>query len=453
MTGNGPAFPRAAGLAATLLIGTAVLPATVMAQDDADLAPLATLSVSQQLAVEDGYLTALTPLELQLRTGTRSQVLSFEASAPLRLNDPDDDGDFGVGDRQARLLYRRFVRNSSFEVQGRYLEADLDRLIFFDETLDDIVTLDNGRRADGSLRVGYAFGSQSKLGGEFSLGYLDRRYIDTSDSDLNDSSTVDGSATIFLEPTPLIRARVFASGRITDSEGDGTDTRSHRLGTGASMQVSKLVNLDLELAEARTWREEKDTGTIEESRGLSFAGSLTYLQPDGEYRLTLSSTPGTEGRRERLSFGRSFERPGYDLTLRGGLTRLEDNDPDPTFEIGYSSSLSRLSSIELALSQEAVTDLDGDEALNTSLSGSYSRQLNESSSIGVSLRYRNSEVRSGDAQDAHSTALDIRYSHLITEDLSLSAGVNVVRAREDDGERDDSERIYLGIGRSFNFLP
>ncbi|MBU2958954.1 hypothetical protein Q4511_13565 [Paracoccus sp. 1_MG-2023] len=450
---NRPAFPALARCGASLLIGTAMLPGAALAQDDAELAPKAQLTVTQQLAVDDGYVIGSTPLDLQLQTGTRSQVLRFDASVPLRLNDPDDEDFFGVGDRQAQLLYRRFVRNSSIEVQGRYREADLDNLIFYDDAVDDIVTLDNGRRADGALRMGYAFGSQSKLGGEFSLGYLDRRYIDTTDDDLNDSVTYDGSATIFLEPTPLIRARVFASGRATDSEDDGTDTRSHRVGAGASMQVNRQVNVDVELAQARVWREELDTGTIEESRGLAFAGTLTYLQPDGEYTLSLSSDPGTEGRRERLSFGRSFERPGYDLTLRGGLTRLEDDDPDPTFEVAYSSDLSRLSSVKLGLRQEAVSDLDGNEAINTSLTSSYSRQLDDRSSVGITLLYRQSEVQRGDDEDARSAALDVSYSHQFSEDIALSAGVNILRSREDDGERDDNERIYLGLGKSFNFLP
>ncbi|WP_265501112.1 hypothetical protein [Paracoccus beibuensis] len=453
MTFSRPASPASRRLAAALLLGAACLPRAAAAQDE-DLAPRARLTVTQQLSIDDGNLIGVTPLDLSLQTGTRSQILSFSASAPLRQGDPEDDNFLGVGDRQARLLYRRFVRNSSIEVQGRYVDADLERLIFFDDIIDDIVTLDGGRRADSSLRGGYAFGSQSKLGGEFNLGYLDRTYKDTSDPDLTDSNTVEGSGTIYLEPTPLIRARILASGLETDSDG-GTDTRSHRFGAGASMQVNRLVNLDVELAQAHTRREDQQDGSVEESDGLSVRSSLTYLRPDGEVTLSLSSDPGTKGRRDRVRIGRSFERPGYELAIGAGLTRLDEGDPDPTFQLTYSTQPSRLSSLSASLQREAISDLDGNEAINTSLRSSYSRQLSEQSSIGISLFYRQSEVQRGDKEDARSTALDINYSHAIGRDFSVVAGLNVTRSRESGGLRDDDdeERIYVGLSRSFDFMP
>lgn len=451
MTFARPAMPAPRRLVAALLLGAACLPRPAVAQDE-DLAPRARLTVTQQLSVDDGHLVGITPLDLSLQTGTRSQILSFGASAPLRQGDPDDDNFLGTGDRQAQLLYRRFVRNASIEVQGRYVDADLERLIFFDDIVDDIVTLDGGRRADTSLRAGYAFGSQSKLGGEFNLGYLDRRYRDTSDPDLTDSSTVEGSATIFLEPTPLIRARILASGRETDSDG-GTDTRSHRLGAGASMQVNRQVNLDVELAQSRIRREDQQDGTVEESDGLSLRSTLTYLRPNGDITLSLSSDPGTEGRRDRVRIGRSLERPGYEVSIAAGLTRLDDGDPDPVFQLTYASELSRLSSLQASLQREAISDLDGNEAINTSLRSSFSRQLTEQSSVGISLFYRESEVQRGDRQDARSAALDINYSRAIGRDFSVVAGLSITRSRKSDGLRDDEERIYVGLSRSFDFLP
>lgn len=439
-------------LFAALLSGAALLPGMAMAQDDSDLAPQAQLSVSQQLSLDNGDLIGRIPLDLSLRTGTRSEVFGLTASVPLRLGDPEDDNNFGIGDRRAELFYRRFARQSSVEVQGRYVEADLDRLIFFDELVDDIVTLDGGRRADTGLRAGYAFGTQSKLGGEFSLGYLDRRYIDTTDPSLTDSQTVDGAATIFLEPTPLIRARILGSALETESEGTGTDTRRHRAGVGASMQVNRRVNLDLELAQSYIRREDGDTGLVEESDGLSWSGTATYLRPLGDYTLTVSSDPGTEGRRDRLRFGHSLERPTYTLSLAAGVTRLDGGDVDPTLQIAYSGELSRVSRAQLSLQRDAISDLDGNEAINTSLRGSYNRQLDEQSSVGISLFFRESEVQRGDRQDARSAAVDISYSRTLNRNISVSAGVNVVRSREGDGLRENDERVYVGLGRSFNFL-
>lgn len=446
-----PTSPTLKCLGLTLLFVAPCLPGSVAAQDN-ELAPQARLSVGQQIAVEDGSLIGITPLDLTLQTGTRSQILSLGASVPLRQSDPQDDSFLGMGDRQAQLLYRRFVRNSSIEVQGRYLETDLDRLILFDDLVDDIVTLDGGRRADASLRAGYTFGSQSKLGGEFSIGYLDRSYSGTTNPDLTDTTTTDASATVFLEPTPLIRARILASGRKTDSDG-GTDTRAHRFGLGASLQPNRQVNLNLELAQSFTRRVDQQEGTVEESDGLSLRVGATYLRPDGEVTFQLSSDPDTEGRRDRLRLGRSFERRGYEFSVAAGVTRLDGGDPDPVFDLAYSTQLTPTSSIEASLQREAISDLEGNAAINTSLRSSYSQQLSERSSVGLSLFYRESQVQRGDRDDARSTALTVSYSHLIGRDLSLVSGFDITRGRNKNGLRDDEERIYVGLSRSFDFLP
>lgn len=438
---------------AALLLGAAFMPGLALAQDQDDFAPQARLTVTQQLAVDNGNVIGITPLDIALRTGTRSQNLSFGASVPLRQGDPDDDNFLGVGDRQAQVEYRRFVRNSSIEVQGRYVEADLDRLIFFDDIIDDIVTLDGGRRADTGLRAGYAFGTQARLGGEFSLGYLDRRYSGTSDPTLADSVTVDGAATIFLEPTPLIRARILASALETDSEEGGTDTRRHRVGAGASLQVNRQVNMDVELAQTRIRREDQADGTIERSDGLSFRTGVTYLRPDGDVTLSFTTDPGTEGRRERLRLGRSFERPGYDFAVSAGVTRLDEGDLDPVFGITYRTDPTRASQIQLGLQREAVSDLDGNEAINTNLTANYSQQLSAQSSVGISLFHRESDVQRGDRQNARSSAVSISYNQVIGRDFSAVAGINIVRSRDNGGIRDDEERIFVGLGRSFNFLP
>ena len=37
--------------------------------------------------------------------------------------------------------------------------------------------------------------------------------------------------------------------------------------------------------------------------------------------------------------------------------------------------------------------------------------------------------------------------------VSLVAGANVIRGKNSDGTRDDDERIWLGLSRSFDWLP
>lgn len=429
-----------------------MLPLVVQGQDNNPAAPEGRLTIGQQIAVEDGNLIGITPVDVILRTGTRVQTLEFSLSAPFRLNDPDEDRIFTLGDPQGRLLFRRGAKNSAIEAELGYRENDLDREILFDDLANDFVIVDSGRVAQTDARLTYVFGREAKLGGEFGLSWLRRDYSGTTDPDLTDSETRRGNIAFYLEPTPLIRARVLAQASRTD--GDNTDSRTDRYGTGASLQVDKLTNLDVELARTNIRREESD-GTLEETEGLSLRLGLTRSRPLGDWSLSFASEPGTSGRRENFTIGRSLDLRTYDLSGQIGVTRFQGNY-DPIFQIAYSQPINRLSSFQASLRRASSTDEDGDEALNTDISASYSRQISDVSSIGANIRYRESQVQSGESDDARSVSFGLDYSRALPNDFSLVAGANIIRSSDDSddgGENSDEERVYVGISRSFTFLP
>ena len=426
-----------------------MLPLVVQGQDNNPAAPEGRLTIGQQIAVEDGNLIGITPVDVILRTGTRVQTLEFSLSAPFRLNDPDEDRIFTLGDPQGRLLFRRGAKNSAIEAELGYRENDLDREILFDDLANDFVIVDSGRVAQTDARLTYVFGREAKLGGEFGLSWLRRDYSGTTDPDLTDSETRRGNIAFYLEPTPLIRARVLAQASRTD--GDNTDSRTDRYGTGASLQVDKLTNLDVELARTNIRREESD-GTLEETEGLSLRLGLTRSRPLGDWSLSFASEPGTSGRRENFTIGRSLDLRTYDLSGQIGVTRFQGNY-DPIFQIAYSQPINRLSSFQASLRRASSTDEDGDEALNTDISASYSRQISDVSSIGANIRYRESQVQSGESDDARSVSFGLDYSRALPNDFSLVAGANIIRSSDDSDENSDEERVYVGISRSFTFLP
>lgn len=438
------------------LTGAVFLPSLLAAQDTNPSEPPAAsakLTVGQRLTYDNGDVIGVTPIDLSFKSGTRSQTLEFTLSLPIHEGDPDDDGFFSLGDRRARLYYTRFSRNASLDAELTYYETQLDREIFFDQENQNFVTSDKGSVSDSMARIGYAFGSQAKLGGEFGLSWRKRDYIDTIDPDLYDATTISGNATIFLEPTPLIRARILASGSRTDSDGSGTDTRRSRLGAGASMQLDKVTNLDAELAWSDIRRENFKNGDDDRAKGLSFRLGATRSRPNGDWTLQLRSDPGTAGRRDSLTFGRALEMRSYKLSGSVGVTRFDGN-LDPIYTIGYERKVGEISSLTAALDQRAVTNDDGDEAINTSLSLGYRRQLTGQSSLGTSIRYRATDVRTGGGSDAETIAFNVDYSHSLAKDFALVAGFSVLRASGDNSDPDDDdERVYLGLSRSFSFLP
>lgn len=437
---------------AALMLTAAFLPGMAFAQDeDAQLAAQGRLTVGQQIALDNGNLMGITPIDILLRTGTRTQRLEFSASLPINEDDPDEEDFFSAGDRQARLYWQRGVRNSSIEAEATYRESDLDREILFDEESETLVEVDRGRVAYSRARLGYAFGSQAKLGGELGLAYNRRDYTDLpEDSNLYDSQTRTGDLTLFLEPTPLVRARILGSSTRIESDG-GTNSRSSRMGLGASVQVDKLTNLDLEVAETRISRDYND-GREEETSGPAYSLNMSRALPAGDLTFGYNSDPGTEGRRQNITLGRSLERPRYNLNAQVGATHFRGNY-DPIFQIAYDSELSEVSRLRASLRRAAVTDDDGDEAINTDVTASYSRQIGRASTIGSNFRYRASEVQTGDDEDAKSISFGIDYSRQIGNDISLVAGANIIRSEEQNGEREDDERVFLGLSRTFDFLP
>lgn len=436
-----------------LAAGGMLLPGLAAAQaapQDEPPAKRGRLTIGQQIAVDNGDVIGITPIDLEFQSGSRIQTLQFSMSMPLEMNDPEESRFVSLGDAQARLLYRRGVRNSAVEAELGYRESDVDDDILFDPESNSLVTLDGGRVAYSNARIGYVFGQQAKLGGELGFGYSRRDYTGTTDPSLTDSRTREGHATLYLEPTPLVRARILASESRTDSDG-GTDSRISRAGAGASIQLGKLTNLDLELARSDIRREEDD-GSEERARGPSYRLNLTHARPTGDWSLSLSSDPGTQGRRGNFTLGRALETPQYRLSVSLGVSHFQDGY-DPIFQIGYDRTLSDLSKFQASLRRAAVTDDDGDEAINTDLSAGYSRQIGRLSSFSADIRYRESEVQAGDGQDARTLALSLSYSRAIYSELSLVAGANVIRGKNSDGTRDDDERIWLGLSRSFDWLP
>lgn len=416
-----------------------------------DPARVARLTIGQQLALDNGDLIGVTPIDLQLESNTRGgQTLEFSMSLPLEQFNPNEDGTISLGDAQARLFYRRGVRNAAFETELSYRESDLDREILFDDLTNELITVDGGRVADSRARIGYSFGSQAKLGGEIGVLYARRDYSGVVDPDLDDSERLEGDLRLYLEPTPQIRARIIGTKTRVDTE-NGTDSRSTRVGVGASMQIDKLTNLDAEIAHSEIRRFEEDAET-ERTSGPSYRLRLTRSRPLGDWSLGFTSDPGTEGRRENLTLGRDLEMPRYRLNASVGVTRFQDNY-DPIFQIGYDRNLNELSTVQLTLRRASVTDNDGDEAINTDLTTNYTQQIGLRSSLNASIRYRQTEVQTGDREDARSLALDLSFSRAIYSDISLVAGANIIRTKEQDGTRQDDERLYLGLSRSFDWIP
>lgn len=449
--------------AALIGAGLAAQPLSVAAQAAADdpNAPRAELRISQQIAVDNGDVIGVTPLSFQLKTGTRAQTIDLTLSAPFEYRPGDDGRRFRVANPQGQLRWQRFNATSSLQFQAGYREADIDdinsyELVVTDNgDLDILVETADGTRRDSDAQLRYSFGSQSNLGGDFSLGYRRTEYsldAPVTSGSYNDSETHSASGTVYLEPNPMIRARIMASLSDTDSDG-GTDVRARSGALGAAMQIDPLNHLDAQIGWDHIRRTSDATGAVEDAKGVS--GALVYTRPakDGEWEVRYDTQPNTSGRRENLTFGRSYDGRSVDLSFTLGATRVDQGKIDSILSLGYAQVLSPTVKLAVNADRRGVTDSDGDTAINTSLRASYSQQLDAASQLSAQLGLRETTARSGAAADGRTISLSVGYNRALTEAVGLEAGYRVQRVRDAQDKTTTDERVYLGLGTRFRWTP
>lgn len=430
------------------------------------LASRATLRYGQQIALDNGELIGVTPFDFSLRKSTRTDSLALVLSLPLeeRPNPEDGRDALRLASPFLSLSHTRQIKGGSLETELSYRETDLNRSglgglapLPNPDGSTDRITVDSGRQETTAGRVALSLGREAPLGTDVTLSASRTHYRDTTDPDLHDSFSRGVDASVAADVTPRLRARVVASASRTDSDG-GTDSRSTRLGLGARLRISEATDLDAELSQTRITRDRPaltplTPATRTTTEGLALRLSASHKVGDGDWRLSYTTSPASGGRRDELMLSRSLNRPNQQLSFGLGVSRLEGNDPDPIFQLAYSTAPDRLSKLSLSLARRATTDSDGEESLSTDLGARYDRQLTALSTLGARIDYQETRVLTGPEGDSHKIALDVSYTHALDRNLSVVAGYNRTRGKSSSGRHSDDDRLYLGLSRSFDWRP
>ena len=404
-----------------------------------------TLSLGVQAVSRDGTLSALMPLSLGLQSATRSQMLEFRLSAPV---EADRDG-LRLDEPSARLFWRHESRQSLIETELSHRETTVSQQNL--DEITDLPVIDDGTLRDSRARLGLAFGRESKFGGTLDLSQGWRRYSDTLDPSLIDSTTQRADGRLTFQLTPRLAARALAGWTRTEADPGGTDSVTRQAGVGLGVEIDPATTADLALMRTHIRRESPTE--IEQSRGNDLTVKLTRARPDGAWTLNLDSLSGTGGRRDSLRIGRSFETARSTLAAEGGLTRLAGGDPDPLYRISYSAEPMRGASLGLSLGQRAVTATDGEEALVSDVSANWKQELGPVSAVSAQLGLSRTDVTQGDTEDSRRASLSLSYDHALSKDWTLSTGYNGLRSRTSGGKRDDEDRVFIGLGKTWQWRP
>ncbi len=364
----------------------------------------------------------------------------------------DDRSGIDVTNSFASLRYDRNTRNASIGVSAEYRESDTSSSFFDDFDIDgNVINQDSGTRETYRFGLEGAVGREAPVGSSFRWNYSEIRYRDTNDPDLTDQSTSDFQGQVDFRITPRITTSLTGKYIDFDSQGNGTNRKTTGLGLSTAFEINPILTADVGLSYDRIERTGDETGTDE---GLSFDLGLIRAMPNGSVGLQFSSDVASNdnGRRSYLSVTRDVELPRGDLSVELGMTGADTIGNNPLVNISYQHELPT-AVLTFGVSQRVVTDNDNDERINTSLRAGYDQQINNRSSYGVSIAVFDRNDLSGADDDGQRVDLSLNYRHDLTRDWGFVSGISHAYSTEDNGEDRSRTTVFVGLQRSFDWLP
>lgn len=428
-----------------------------------DLPPglIARLDITQRLEYSDNPdldengssdFSGRTVLNFGLESVTTLERFTFNIGTDIEEFAQDNDDDLDPTNTFVTLGYTRENRNALLGIDLRYRESDVDSS-FFNEDFDqnsNIITQDDGKRVSYGYGLRWAIGREAPIGASLNWTYNQIEFVDTSDTDLDDSTLNDLSGQVDFRITPTVTASL--TGKYIDFDtDDGVDRETNGLGIATSLEVSPIVTANVGLSYDRIERSGDETGTDE---GVSGNFGVQRVMPSGALGLSYVSSVSSndDGRRSTLTVSRDWELPQGALSLSLGVTGADTIGSDPLIQANYRHNL-RSAQINFGLSQSVVTDDDNNEDINTSLQASYDQQINSLSSLGLSMSFFNREELDTTGNDSQRINLGLNYRYNLTRDWGLVSGISHTLVTEDGSADRDRTTVFLGLERSFNWNP
>ena len=432
------------------------------AQDATPPGFIARFDITQQLEYsdnpdldEDGDsdLYGRTIFGLALESVTNVQRFSFNLGTELE-EWRDDQSTFDFTNSSASLGYDRDTQNANIGLNLRYRESD-ENSEFFDDEFDldgNVINQDSGTRKSYGVGLDGAFGLQDPIGASYRLDYTSLEYNDTDDPDLTDQSNLDIEGALNFRLDPRIVARLTAKYIDFDTDGNGVDRETTGLGAGVVLDINPRLVADIGLSYDNIDRSGDETGTDD---GITATVDLTQQMTNGTVGLSFASdvTSNDDGRRTFLRLDRVMDLTrSSSVNLSLGATYSDGAGVDPIVNLEYIQQRPS-SSFNIGLSQRVNTDSDNEEEINTTLRAGYAHSINNTSSLGLDVALFDRNELGDNPDDGQRYDIGITYRHELTRDWSLIGSYTYRFETSDEGSDRDSNTVFVGIQRSFEWNP
>jgi hypothetical protein len=371
------------------------------------------------LAVDSAGRTtqATTDLSFNLLTETRTQRLSFDAGAILRVvHGPGTNStDIHFGDPRASLAYSRTSANAQLNLSAYANDAD----IAFLRILDDF------RGPDGEIDLPEDLGDLSGTGTRRSYG---------AEAALRWGNT--GPVGFGLS------AKLAGIDYIDATAADLVDSRRITLGASLRLSVDAATELTFGLN-----RQTYDDATTSRRRTMGVDAGLARDLANGRVTADLSVENTADGTRSTLNFGRSLDLSRGALSAGLGIGHSAAGQTYLTADIALRHDLPD-GQLTATLRRGFTTGTGDSEAVTTALSLDYSKEITSSSALSLGLTYIDSEDTAS-GLSTRNASLSASYTHALTPDWGLNVGyIHRLREEEPNGTA-RSGIVFMSLSRDF----
>ena len=383
-------------------------------------------------------------LSFGLRSETALDRLSFLASGAAIIENPagDTGTELDFGRAAVALDYRREVPSALLELSATLRNDDVG-------SFEDLASADeSGTQTDYAVSARIETGRTSAVGFAFGLEYEATDYQDVTDPDLVDTTEARADAAVILRFSEVATGGLGLRYSEREEETAGTTvTQTLTSYAGLDYAVSERLDLSAELGYAEI--ETEDFGLIERVTGPDLRLGATYDMPVGTLSALLQvTTDEDDDRRDTFEIGRELETPRDTISARLGVTRADTTGTDLVGSLLWDRALPD-GSLGLELAHRVSFDDDDGETATSIVSVTWSKNINEISSISLDVAY---EQSNSDVETIEQVSFGAGYSQQLTQDWNLDTGVEY-RVRDDVDGRARSPGIFVALSREFQFRP
>ena len=184
------------------------------------------------------------------------------------------------------------------------------------------------------------------------------------------------------------------------------------------------------------------------TEGTTWGLSLSRETPLATYALSYDRSISETGNRDEVSLARKAETKLGQFDGSVGLSRGEAGGTDVIASLGYGVEMRR-DRLNIDMSRAVSTDDDGNDVLYTRFSGQYAHDLSEVNAINLGLT---ASLTNSDTQDTTRVDGSIGYSHALTSDIDLSAGLRLGLSQRTDKPDADEQALFFTFNRRFETL-